>query len=67
MMQMLTDGDFVLLPQHDVAWCQVAVDDPLFLVQITQRQTHLWHHKYPLVVQSENASIKVKSLSAFAE
>lgn len=37
----LTDGDFVLFPQHDVARRQVAVDDPLFLVQVAQRQTHL--------------------------
>ena len=40
----LTDGDFVLLPQHDVVWCEVAVDDSLLLVQIPQGQTHLREH-----------------------
>lgn len=43
----LTDGDFVLLPQHDVAGRQVAVDDPLLLVQVAQRQTHLREGKQP--------------------
>lgn len=43
----LTDSDFVLLPQHDVARRQVAVDDPLFLVQVAQCQTHLWRRKQP--------------------
>lgn len=36
-----TDGDFVLFPQHDVARRQVSMDDPFFLVQVAQRQTHL--------------------------
>lgn len=43
----LTDGDFVLFPKHNVARRQVAVDDPLFLVQVAQCQTHLWPWKQP--------------------
>ena len=37
----LTDGDFVFLPQHDVVGREVAVDYPLLLVQVPQRQAHL--------------------------
>lgn len=37
----LTYGDFVFFPQHDVVWREVAVDDSLLLVQVSQRQTHL--------------------------
>lgn len=40
-MSRLTDGDFIVLSQHDVVGGQVTVDDPLLLVQIPQGQTHL--------------------------
>jgi len=38
---LLTDGDFVPLPQHDVVGREVAVDDMLLLVQVPQRQAYL--------------------------
>ena len=37
----LTDSHSVLVPQHDVVWRQVSMDDPLLLVQVPKRQAQL--------------------------
>ena len=38
---LLTDRNLVPVPHHDVVGREVAVDDPLLLVQVPQRKAHL--------------------------
>lgn len=58
----LTDGDFVVLAQHDVVRGQVSVKDPLLFVQIPQCQHHLLTHTHTISHQiSQSSQCREKS------
>lgn len=52
----LTDGDFVVLTQHDVVRGQISVKDPLLFVQIPQCQHHLFTQTHTISHQIYQSS-----------